>query len=163
MRPSEIETLVRSKVRPDRERCITLLKNHLQQTQDDAKSWYDLACCYDFLGRESEAEPNYKRVFELGIYKLPSKEQMGFYVGYGSTLRNNKKFEESKKILNEGIANFPNYIPLKVFLGFTLYSIGEHQEANQVLLGIAGQLPTEIMDGYERAARWYSENLDKPQ
>ena len=128
---------------------------------EHAQSWYDLACCFDFLGREIEAEPAYQKVFELGPAQLSEKDHVGFYVGFGSTLRNNHKLVESFKILSEGVSKFPNYTALQVFLGFTLYSMGKHQEASAVLFKMAGQLPNNIMDGYERAVKWYSDNLDK--
>lgn len=161
MRSSEIDVLAKSTSEADREKCIRLLESYLQENSNDVKSWYDLACCFDFLGRETEAEPNYKKVFALGTDQLPLKDQMGLYVGYCSTLRKNKKFDESKKVLREGIAKFPDYVVLKVFLGFALYSNNEHQEANRVLLDMAAQLPTDVLDGYGRAVRWHSDNLDK--
>jgi hypothetical protein len=52
-------------------------------------------------------------------------------------------------------------VALKVFLGFKLYSSGDFKEASRILLGMAGHLPVEVMDGYERATRWYAENLDQ--
>ncbi len=159
MRSSEIENLLSSKSESDREMCIPLLQEHLAAYPGDVRSWYDLACCFDFLGREEEAEPSYKKVFELGSEKLPANDQPGFYVGYGSTLRNNGKFDESKSILLQGTSKFPDNNALSVFLGLTLYSSGEHKEANVVLLKMAGRLPSNVLDGYDRAIKWYSENL----
>jgi tetratricopeptide (TPR) repeat protein len=160
MRPSEIKTLLQSRVEADRMKCIVLLEQFLLQEPSDIQSWYDLACCNDFIGRELEAEPCYKKVHELGSDKLSLRDQKGFYVGYGSTLRNNQKLNDSEKILREGISKFPEYAPLKVFLGLTYYSRGDHKESSRILLDMASTLPSEVMDGYERAARLYFENLD---
>ena len=65
-------------------------------------------------------------------------------------------------MLREGIQNFPDSAALKVFLSFTLYSIGEPAEACRVLLKMSGQLPNEVMDGYARAVKFYAERLDVP-
>ncbi len=136
-----------------------VFENHLTLEPGDVKSWYDLACCFDFLGREHDAETHYKKVLELGPEKLPADEQPGFYVGYGSTLRNNGKFPESKAVLLQGLTKFPSHNALSVFLGLSLYSSGEHKEANVVLLKMAGRLPADVLDGYDRAIKAYSENL----
>ena len=91
---------------------------------------------------------------------MPLNEQMLFFVGYGSTLRNNKKFGDSQRILREGITKFPEHVALKIFLGFTLYAAGEHKEASKTLLTMAGQLPSDIVDGYGRAIGWNSKQLE---
>ena len=119
MRPHKIDELLNSSSESDRETCISLLEQHLEKQRNDAKSQYDLACCFDFLGREVE----------------------------------------SKRILLEGQKKFPDSFAVKIFLGFTLYSMDEHKEASQVLLEMASHLPSEILDGYERAVRWYEDRL----
>lgn len=161
MRPLEIEDLIISKQENDRKNCIPLLTGHLEKSPGDVDSWYDLACCYDFMGKEIDAEPNYLKVYELGPDRLSPRNQLGYYVGYGSTLRNNKKYGESEKILRQGIEKFPRHAALKIFLGFTLHSNGEFQSANEVLLQMASDLPATVVDGYDRAIKWYSENLNK--
>lgn len=159
MKNNLIITLQKSKIKTDREKCIQLLKEHLLQNPNDAESWYDLASCCDFLGLELDAEPNYKKAYELDLGSLPLEKQYSFYVGYGSTLRNNEKLEESEIILKEGISKFPAYQPLKVFLAFTLFSIGKFKESSEMLFLTCGQLPVGTFDGYEKAIKYYSENL----
>jgi len=154
-----IASLRQSKDDKDREVCITLLRDGLKSHPSDIQACYDLACCYDFLGRELEAEPCYQTVYELGPTLLPSTEQPGFYLGYGSTLRNNVKLDLSTKILLEGIEKFPGHSALKVFLGFTFYSAGKHQRAAEILFEMSRKLPTTIMDGYERAIGFYCDRL----
>jgi tetratricopeptide (TPR) repeat protein len=159
VRSVQIDTLAKSKLESDREKCILLLHEYLETNLSEAKSWFDLACCLDFLGRELEAEPAYERVLALGAEKLDPKDQSAFYLGYGSTLRNNEKFEEAKRILCEGTKKFPKHLALKVFLALTYYSVSEHKEANKVLFEIVGDLPHEMLDGYDRAIGWYTQNL----
>lgn len=159
MNNSLISTLLKSKIESDREKCIQLLQEYLLQNPNDTEAWYGLASCFDFLGLELEAEPNYKKAYELDLGSLPQEKQYSFYVGYGSTLRNNKKLEESEAILREGISKFPTYQPLKIFLAFTLFSRGNFKESSETLFLTCGQLPAGTFDGYEKAIKYYSENL----
>ncbi len=119
-----------------------------------------MAGCFDFCGFENEAEPCYWKTYELGWQQLPEHEQPGFFVGFGSTLRNNLKYKESEKILLEAIIYFPNYPALKAFLSFTLYSECKFREASRALLEATQHMPKKSFDGYERAIKWYTENLD---
>lgn len=157
---TKINQLKDSKSEQDRKDCIPLLQQHLRDNPADAIAWYDLAGCYDFCGFELEAEPCYWKTYELGWKLLPASEQAGFFVGFGSTLRNNLKFSESEKILKDAISNFPDYPALKVFLAFTQYSMGKHRESAQSLFSAQVQMPEKAFDGYERAIQWYVENLE---
>ena len=70
------------------------------------------------------------------------------------------KFDDSLKILNEGVESFPNYPALKVFKAFTLYSLGQFQSSTKILFDSIDQMPEKAFDGYERAIKWYVENLE---
>lgn len=155
-----IDQLKNSKSEDDRKKCIPLLQEYLQINTNDAIAWYDLAGCFDFIGSEIEAEPCYRRTFELGYEKLPVHEQSGFFVGYGSTLRNNLKLLESRDILQKATEAFPAYPALDVFLAFTLYTQGRFKEAAQKLFSMAGKLEGKPFDGYERAIKYYIDNLE---
>ncbi len=155
-----IDRLKDSKSEEDRKTCIPLLQKYLTAHPDDPVAWYDLAGCFDFCGFEKEAEPCYWKTYELGWQKLPTSEQASFFVGFGSTLRNNLKFSESENVLREAIQNFPKYPALKCFLAFSLYSSGQFQEASQVLFQSTLDMPEKSFDGYERAIKWYVDNLD---
>ncbi len=155
-----IDSLKESKSEDDRKKCIPLLQEYLQSHPDDAVAWYALAGCFDFIGSETEAEPCYKRTFDLGHNKLPENEQTGFFVGYGSTLRNNFKFSESKEVLQKSIEAFPNYPALNVFLAFTLYTQGKFREAAEKLFAAITKIEGKPFDGYERAIKWYVDNLE---
>ncbi len=83
------------------------MQSYLKENPNDAVAWYDLAGCFDFCGFEVEAEPCYWKTYELGWRQLPEQERAGFFVGFGSTLRNNLKFQDSERILREAIEHFP--------------------------------------------------------
>lgn len=155
-----IDQLKDSKSEDDRKACIPLLQEYLKENPGDATAWYDLAGCFDFCGFEKEAEPCYRKTYELGWKQLPQREQASFFVGFGSTLRNNLNLSESETILKDAIANFPGYPALKCFLAFTLYSKGQFQEASQILFQSTLEMPEKAFDGYEKAIKWYVENLD---
>ncbi len=161
MRPPVIDQLLSSREESDRKQCIALLNEHLKVNSKDAKSWYDLACCHDFLGQEVEAEPAYRAALSSGLETLSVGDQKGFYVGFGSTLRNNKNFGESLAILRAGVGKFPAYIALRFFLGLTLQSMGHYEEACKVLLTMSAVLPSSVLDGYEQAIRYYAQQLDE--
>jgi len=154
-----IDQLKDSSSEEDRKKCIPLLQEYLKEHSQDAVAWYELACCFDFLGFEKEAEPCYGKTYELGWQQLPATEQAGFFVGFGSTLRNNLDFVRSEKILTDAIVHFPNYPALKVFLAFTLHSQGKFRKASEALFTSTVEMPEKAYDGYERAIKWYVENL----
>src|SRR5687768_17378574 len=99
---TEITLLLNSKAPADKQKCIPLLQQYLGENPSDAEAYYDLAGCFDTLGLEVEAEESYLRAYELGPSLLPETKRPHFYVGYGSTLRNNRKLDESLKVLEEG-------------------------------------------------------------
>lgn len=156
----KISKLKNSKSEEDRKECILLLQEYLKEKIDDAEAWYDLASCYDFIGEEIKAEPCYKKTYDLGVEKLPSEEQAGFFIGYGSTLRNNFKFSESSQVLIKGVEAFPKYPAIEVFLAFTLYSEGKYKQASEKLFKAISKIESKVFGGYEKAICWYSENLN---
>jgi ribosomal-protein-alanine N-acetyltransferase len=156
---NEIDALKDSKSADDRKKCIPLLQKFLEQNPNDAQAWYDLAGCFDFTGDEKSAEPCYKKTYELGVGQIPVSEQSGFFVGYGSTLRNNFKFAESNQVLRSGLEVFPQYPALDIFLALTLYSEGKYKSASEQLFKALPKIDSKPFDGYENAIKWYVENL----
>ena len=158
---TKINILKKSKNEDDRRACIALLANYLGNHKDDAEAWYDKACCHDYLGEEMEAEPCYEWAYKIGWRDLPQEEQFSLFLGYGSTLRNNLKFEKSVEILREGISAFPDAPVLKVFLALSFYSLHKDREAVQTLFASLFPLQQVGYSGYEKPIRWYIENLDQ--
>ncbi|MFN8369565.1 MAG: tetratricopeptide repeat protein [Bacteriovoracaceae bacterium] len=143
----------------DRKKCITLLEKYLLTKPNDIEAWYDKAGCHDFIGEEKTAELCYQKCYELGWIQLSTLEQKSFFVGYGSTLRNNSKYDESIRILDEGIKNFPDYPALQVFLSLAYYSKKMEHKAAQTLLQATSLIAKFGLDGYEKAIQSYSDNL----
>jgi tetratricopeptide (TPR) repeat protein len=165
--PNDVYELTKSKAEEDRRAAIPFLEKFIEShnaqadaTSDLVEAWFRLACCNDFLGQEKEAQPAYEKVHSLGVQYLRLEDQPSFYVGYGSTLRNNGSLYYSQKILEEGLQKFPDYPALKVFLAFTLYSQGRTQLSSQYLFQTLSQMPKGSLDGYESAIQHYTEILD---
>lgn len=120
---------------------------------------YKTACVYDLLGKEREAIPYYHAAIEND---LPRADLRGAYLGLGSTYRTLGQYNESKKILLEGLSHFPEANEMKIFLAMTLYNLGESQDAVSSLLKIIIETTSDekIMD-YERALLFYADNLNE--
>ncbi len=120
---------------------------------------YKTACVHDFLGLEREAIPYYHAAIEND---LPRTDLRGAYLGLGSTYRTLGQYAESKKILLEGLSNFPDANEMKIFLAMTLYNLGENHEAVSSLLKIIVDAASdEGIKNYERAIRFYADDLNK--
>ena len=116
----------------------------------------ELAYAYDFAGREEQALAPYRRALELG---LPDDLLPGHLLGLGSTLRNVGQVEESVGVLRDAVARFPARADLKIFLALSLHSAGEPTAALVTLLDLVLASPGVELHGYERAARYYTDEL----
>ena len=155
----ELKALASSRSEDDRKKAIPLFKEYLAQNPGDAEAWYKLACCPDFIGEEEAAEGCYQKTYDLDWKKLPLEDQKSFFVGFGSTLRNTKKFERSAEVLRMGTGQFPDYPALKVFLALTYYSQQKDREAVQVLFKGILDCASKGLDGYERAIGYYVDEI----
>jgi tetratricopeptide (TPR) repeat protein len=140
---------------------IDELRATADQNPHDANVWYALACEYDRNGLEADAAPVYARALDCGVEMLPEHERSGLYVGYGSTLRNIDDVGGSRRILQEGIARFPEVAALKVFLALTEYTAGRFRESSRLMF--EALIPTdgdESLTAYRRALKYYADNVD---
>ena len=120
---------------------------------------YKTACVHDFLGLELDAIPYYHAAIEND---LPGTDLRAAYLGLGSTYRTLGQYDESKKILLEGLSHFPDAKEMKIFLAMTLYNLGENHEAVSSLLKIIVETTSdEGIKNYERAIRFYADDLNK--
>jgi tetratricopeptide (TPR) repeat protein len=126
-------------------------------TPTDVLARMAAAYACDRVGREAEAVVHYDAAWALGV---PADARRGFLVGYGSTLRNVGRYEESVAILGEAVAADPDYTPYKVFLGLALHSYGHHAAATATLLAAILDLHGGArLDGFERAIGEYQQEL----
>lgn len=120
---------------------------------------YEAACIHDFLGEERAAVPYYLAAIRNG---LTGEALRGAYLGLGSTYRALGAYEAARAILQEGQTHFPEAKELPLFLAMTLYNLGDHHAAMQLLLTLLADTSsaTEIQH-YARAIRFYAQDLDQ--
>ena len=140
----------------DEEGAIRHFQRLVERRPEEPRAHAELAYAYDFAGWEEQAVAPYRRALELG---LPEVHLPGHLLGLGSTLRNLGQIEESVRVLHDAVARFPDRADLKVFLAFSLYSAGEPATALVTLLDLILASPGIDLHGYERAARYYTDEL----
>ncbi|WP_232697253.1 tetratricopeptide repeat protein [Brevibacillus daliensis] len=133
---------------------VTLVK----EFPENAIVSYQCAWSYDVLGKEREAVPYYEKALSLG---LEGEDLEGALLGLGSTYRTLGEYEKSKNILLKGVELFPANHSIKVFYAMTLYNLGEHNKAMDILLTslVKTSDDPEIIK-YKNAIQFYSNKLD---
>lgn len=122
---------------------------------------YQLACYHDSLGEEGQAVPYYEQAIALG---LPDEDLRGALLGFGSTLRCLGMYTRAADILRQGVQRFPNQQEFPVFLAMTLYNLGQHAEAMQLLLHTVvtvNTTPDAGIANYQQAILFYHDKLDE--
>jgi tetratricopeptide (TPR) repeat protein len=102
----------------------------MSAADDEAERAY----AHDREGREHEAVAHYEAAHRLGG---PSRERAGFLLGYGSTLRNVGRLDESLAVLRAAVEEHPDHHALRCFLALTLHSLGRHGEAMAAMMDVA--------------------------
>lgn len=126
---------------------------------DDPLAQYEAACVHDFLGQESAAVPYYERAIDAG---LAGDALRGAYLGLGSTLRALGRYREAAETLERGLGAFPGAAELRAFLAMARYNLGQHHAAMALLLtALADTSADPHIQGYQRAIRFYAEDLDR--
>ena len=138
------------------ERAIRHFERLVEQFPEEPRAHAELAYAYDFAGWEEQAVAPYRCALELS---LPEERLPGHLLGLGSTLRNVGQIEESVRVLREAVARFPDRADLRVFLAFSLHSAGEPTAALVTLLDLILTSPGVDLHGYERAARYYADEI----
>jgi tetratricopeptide (TPR) repeat protein len=124
---------------------------------DDVEARIAAAYGLDRAGREDEAIAHYDAAWRLGV---PADRQRRFIVGYGSTLRNVGRLEESVAVLGDAATADPRYPAYKAFLALALHSSGERAAALATMLDALLDVEDGCtLDGHERALADYLREL----
>ncbi|WP_026585419.1 tetratricopeptide repeat protein [Bacillus sp. J33] len=120
---------------------------------------YQCAWSFDVLGEETKAVAFYEKAILLG---LPDENLQGAILGLGSTYRTLGEYEKSRYVLQKGIEQFPDNRAIQVFYSMTLYNLGVHSQAMELLLKCISETggDPEIIK-YKNAIYYYSDKLDK--
>lgn len=136
-----------------------LLVNLVEQAPDDANLQYQVAWSFDLLGEETKAVPHYQQAIELG---LEDEDQQGAIIGLGSTYRTLGRYDEARKLLEDGLSQFPANGAMKIFYAMTLYNLQNHRQAIEILLKtVAEETANEDIRNYKKAIMFYAEHLDE--
>lgn len=108
----------------------------------DAAAVFEAAAVRDYVGREAEAEPLYRRALELG---LADARRPQAFLQLASTLRNLGRADEAVELLHEHLAEHERdewTAPGAAFLALALVDAGREREAASVaLVALADGLP----------------------
>lgn len=141
--------------RPEPEVAAAIESLVAERPADDAVAVFELAGVRDYVGREAEAEPLYRRALELGLDE-PQRGQA--VIQLASTIRNLGRPEEALALLRDEFAGRPEH-PLAdaatAFAALALADTGAEREALvAVLRALAPRLPA-----YGRAVTAYADDL----
>lgn len=125
---------------------------------ENAEVNYQCAWSFDVLGEEAKAVPYYEKAIELG---LPKEDLEGAMLGLGSTYRTLGNYEKSRSVFTAAIKEFPSNHAFQVFYSMTLYNLGDHAQAMEILLKcLAETTSDEEIKRYQKAIRFYADKLD---
>ncbi|MGE7948011.1 tetratricopeptide repeat protein [Lysinibacillus sp. NPDC093688] len=129
--------------------------------EEPENGYYQFQCAWSFdsLEKENEAVPHYEKAIQLG---LKPEFLVDAYVGLGSTYRTLGQYEQSKRIFEQAISEFPEAEHVKVFYAMTLYNLSEHSKAMETLLHtVIHTTNHEGIKDYRKAITFYSDKLDQ--
>ena len=110
----------------------------------------------DRYGREEDAIRYYDAAWAIGV---PADARQRFLVGYGSTLRNVGRVDESIAIHRLAISEFPTFAANHAFLALALHAAGDHGEAMGEALTALVDSGAANLGGYDRALSEYRDEL----
>jgi tetratricopeptide (TPR) repeat protein len=155
----QIEQAVRLREAKQYEEALQLLVSLYKADPQNPLVNYHCAWTCDALGREGEAVPFYKRAIENG---LAGEDLKGALLGLGSTYRCLGQYEESAQVLRQGVQKFPESRQFEAFLALTLYNLGDHASAMELLIrNLAETSKDESIRRYRRALLFYADKLDE--
>jgi len=127
-----------------------------ERPADDAAAVFEAASVRDYIGREPEAAPLYRRAIALG---LSGDRRPQAVIQLASTLRNLGELEESIALLRGQLEEHPDDAwagPAMAFLSLALHDRGDSAAATSVALtALAGYLPA-----YSNSVRTYAAELE---
>jgi tetratricopeptide (TPR) repeat protein len=155
---TELEKAISLRKNGQPEKALEVLRILHRSHPDDPEVNYQLAWTCDSLGKESEAVPFYEKAIAKGL----SEGRSGAYLGLGSTYRALGEYEQSLKVFDAAIREFPEDRALKVFRALTLYNLGRSSESvSELLVQLLDTTGDDSIKKYEKALKFYSDKLDE--
>lgn len=135
---------------------LKALESAAESNPSDVEAQIAAAYGNDRYGSEERAIRYYDKAWAIGV---PAEERCRFLVGYGSTLRNVGRMEESVATHRLAISDYPDFSAHHAFLALALLESGQHQEAMAEALTALVDAGAPNLDGYDRALRGYRDQL----
>jgi thioredoxin-like negative regulator of GroEL len=140
---------------------LTELRSRADAAPHDFELQVAAASGCDTWGREEDAIVYYDRAYPM-LGELPAAaKRWELFLGYGSTLRNVKRLDESRAILEAAIAEWPDNSAFPAFLALTLLDMGEADRAVALLVDtllVTGKDAPEIIR-CSRSLGYYRDEL----
>lgn len=140
--------------------ATVILLDLFKQNPRDPQVNYELACTYDPQGMELEAIPFYERALECG---LSGDDLRGCLLGLGSSYRCQEQYTDAVRILERGLASFPDAAEFNIFLALSFYNMGQARDAVTRLLHHVAEFSShDATRAYRRAITHYANQPDPP-
>jgi tetratricopeptide (TPR) repeat protein len=140
--------------------ALAILLDLYKIHRHDPRLNFELACTYDSQGMEEAAVPHYEFAIAHGLEGAPLR---GALLGLGSSYRCLEQYADSVRTLEKGLSLFPEAEEFKVFLALSLYNLGQHRDAMQLLLNhIAVHSAEPATRRYRTAIAHYAARPDPP-
>jgi len=138
--------------------ALALALSQLPASPENGSLLHLIASLHDVQGLEQQAIPYY----QAAINHLPTgRELQEAYLGLGSSYRALGQYAESLATFDQGLLTFPDAKDLKLFRAMTCYNLGEnHQAVSDLLLLLAETSAHPDIQRYQRAIRYYAQDLD---
>lgn len=139
----------------DENAAIAYFRDLAERNPDSGRVYFEYAGAYDYAGYEMKAISLYRTALRLGLAEPYHQRAL---TQLGSSLRNVGDHDEATKLLRNACAEFPDYAPLRIFYALALFSVGDTTEA---FINLLKATTLEDVDGYQRALRYYAEEISE--
>ncbi|WP_373895415.1 tetratricopeptide repeat protein [Virgibacillus natechei] len=141
------------------EKAQEILLPILNENPDDAEGNHYFAETFDAQSLEREAIPYYENALANNI---KGELREAAYVQLGSSYRCIGEYKKAEEILTKGLEEFPDNSAMRAFLAMVLYNLDEGKDAvTKLLQTLAESTDDPWLKNYERAIKFYAENLDE--
>jgi len=113
------------------------------------------AHAHSAAGRYAAAVSLYEQALTLDLAPVPRRQALA---GLGVAHRWLGDYADAVAILRAGVAEFPDFAPMRAFLAVALYSAGQADEAVSLLLHLYAEHAGEYRDAIAR----HADHLDDP-
>ena len=141
------------------EEALELLLALHAEIPDDAQINYQCAWVHDLLGLERDAIPFYEKALQIG---LNGEDLQGALLGMGSTYRCIGEYQKAYDTFQRAMEIFPERHEFHIFLGMTLYNLGQPAKAMEMLLNSLVETSSdEGVIRYKAAIQFYADKLEQ--